>query len=344
MFGWKHMMAALSLCLLFLLACGSSALAAEQTLVNKTYPLQEGDNPQDLVELNSFLYAVSGASMDREAAQALGQMAADLELSGAGRIYAVSGYRSYGLQDTLYENKTNFFLRLGYGVDEALDEAGRVVAPPGASEHQTGFAIDVDCYGHSTNLTEAVAHTSEGQWLAAHCQEYGFILRFPKEKTGITGYIYEPWHFRYVGRPHSMYIMANDLCLEEYLDLLKEKQGLHLQDEGKEYLIYFLPDIEDAARLPWSEKTLSVFRPGGREVIVTATPTNAEIKEFLLQEDLAEIQATALDSVFSHQTQGWTPCRLTAIEGLEQLLHYYMEENGWPELLERTLALALGEA
>ena len=125
-------------------------------------------------------------------------------------VYMSSGYRDYYEQQWLYEMKVD-----EYG-DEAV--AATIVAPPGTSEHQTGLAADItDQYYETKN--ESLENTEMYKWMSAHCQEYGFIVRFPKGKEDITGIIYEPWHFRYVGVEAATYIMEHDLTLEEFVAL-----------------------------------------------------------------------------------------------------------------------------
>ncbi len=114
----------------------------------------------------------------------------------------LSGYRSYATQ----KNTFNYWCDL-YGVEYAQNVSAR----PGHSEHQTGLAFDV------ASLKSSFGNTEAGKWLASHCAEYGFILRYPKNKTHITGYYYEPWHIRYVGKEHSIPIMNQGITLEEYL-------------------------------------------------------------------------------------------------------------------------------
>ena len=127
-------------------------------------------------------------------------------------VVMTSGYRSYYDQTALFENKV-----AEYG-DEAV--AATIVAPPGTSEHQTGLAADItdDYYEY---MNESLEETELYKWMSAHCQEYGFIVRFPKGKDAVTGIIYEPWHFRYVGVEAATYIMEHDLTLEEFIDLYK---------------------------------------------------------------------------------------------------------------------------
>ena len=128
-----------------------------------------------------------------------------------------SGWRSWAYQEQLFEDKVARVMS-GTGLDRAAAEelAAEEVARPGTSEHQLGLAVDIISNAHP-ELNEAWAETEEAQWLKAHCAEYGFILRYPPEKSEITGITWEPWHFRYVGEEAAVYIMENDLCLEEYL-------------------------------------------------------------------------------------------------------------------------------
>ncbi|MCI8524645.1 MAG: M15 family metallopeptidase [Oscillospiraceae bacterium] len=127
-----------------------------------------------------------------------------------------SSWRSWEDQAALYQSKVAQFEARGYDRDSAEAEAGQIVAVPGTSEHQLGLAVDIvdESYQH---LDEAQARTAVQQWLLEHCWEYGFVLRYPPEKSGLTGIIYEPWHYRYVGRVAARAMRQQDVCLEEYL-------------------------------------------------------------------------------------------------------------------------------
>ena len=120
-----------------------------------------------------------------------------------------SGYRSYDTQSYLFRRKAD-----EYG--EAV--AQTIVARPGTSEHQTGLCCDITDRYYAEKGWD-LENTALYQWMSAHCQEYGFIVRFPKGKEDVTGIIYEPWHFRYVGVEAATYIMEHDLTLEEFLEL-----------------------------------------------------------------------------------------------------------------------------
>ena len=102
-----------------------------------------------------------------------------------------------------------------------MKEAGRWVAVPGTSEHETGMALDIVSYSYQL-LNEQQENTAEQKWFMEHCWEYGFILRYPKDKTEVTGIGYEPWHYRYVGREHAAKLYESGLCLEEYITALED--------------------------------------------------------------------------------------------------------------------------
>lgn len=131
-------------------------------------------------------------------------------------LWPVSAYRPYSLQEKLYNQEVAEWKAAGYSQEEAEIKAATVVKRPGTSEHNTGLALDLLGSGYAT-LTEGFADTEAYAWLQEHCADYGFILRFPKGKEDITGVIYEPWHYRYVGVEHAKEIMSRGLCLEEYL-------------------------------------------------------------------------------------------------------------------------------
>lgn len=160
-----------------------------------------------------------------------------------------SGYRSEAEQGKLYAEK---------GGDYAL--------PPGYSEHHLGLALDVG----STEGTMAKA--DEGKWLEKKAARYGFVLRYPADKTEVTGISFEPWHFRYVGLPHSMIMQRNHLVLEEYLDLLKEKKAISTTIEGDRYEVcYYGPDEITRLRIPKNrDYALSGDNRGG--LILTVYP------------------------------------------------------------------------
>ncbi len=177
-------------------------------LINKEHLL-----PVDYeVELKTLK---GGIQIDKRIASSLEEMIAAAKEDGVA-IYVCSPYRTEEKQEALFSRKINFYKRQGYTQEEAYDLASRTVAIPGCSEHQAGLAVDFisDDY---TLLDEGFEDTDAGKWLASNCADYGFILRYPKNKEDITEIIYEPWHFRYVGRKAAREMMENGMCLEEYV-------------------------------------------------------------------------------------------------------------------------------
>lgn len=126
-------------------------------------------------------------------------------------IVMTTAYRSYDFQQILWDN---------YVAQKGEEEANKTSARPGESEHQTGLAVDLSTSEIDYRNSSDFADTKAGHWVAEHAHEYGFILRYPEDKTDITGYSYEPWHIRYVGLTAAADIYENGLTLEEYLDQL----------------------------------------------------------------------------------------------------------------------------
>ena len=180
-------------------------------LVNFEHALDETFEPAELSEVDN------GYAADSRIADATKKMIADARSKDNVRIIALSAYRDYDYQMELFENKVQRLQQeKGYSVDKAREEAKTVVAYPGTSEHQLGLALDLVDARH-VKLDESQENTAAYKWLYEHCAEYGFIVRYPNGKTDITGIIYEPWHFRYVGVEAATYIMEHNITLEEYL-------------------------------------------------------------------------------------------------------------------------------
>ena len=161
--------------------------------------------------------------MQPVAAAALEELFAGAKQAGH-TLLATSGFRSYSTQKAIFERKL-----------ETMSEkaANASVAKPGYSEHQTGLAMDVE--GQSSlgiGLVGDFGKTPEGMWLSEHCHEYGFIIRYPEGKTDITGYIYEPWHIRYVGKEAAAQIAALDVTFEEYILMVRSDRVKFLEGEN----------------------------------------------------------------------------------------------------------------
>ena len=192
-------------------------------LANKHYLLPEDYVPDDLVKVPKdpkkggikWKSAPSeGHQLQAECAEALCAMNAVMrEIDGFQDMYLKSAYRSYRTQKTMYNNR----LKKNNGRDDGW------VSKPGASDHQTGLGCDVIPYNWTkkSGMNEKMMQEEECQWMAEHCQEYGFIIRYPADKKEITEINTEPWHLRYVGIPAATYIMENGLCLEEFVQELQ---------------------------------------------------------------------------------------------------------------------------
>ena len=150
--------------------------------------------------------------MELYAAKAMEAMLKEAAAYGYTSLSITSGYRSYNYQQQLFDNQVAA-LRPSYG-DRAREKAAQAVALPGTSEHQSGLCCDLH---NLPSASQAFANTEEYHWLLQNCAKFGFILRYPKDKTDITKIMFEPWHYRYVGRYHAQIIMSEGLCLEEYM-------------------------------------------------------------------------------------------------------------------------------
>lgn len=157
----------------------------------------------------------NGLQVDERCCPDLQIMMDDCRAAGLSPIIC-SAYRTQKKQEQLFHNKVERLIEQGYSESEAETEASKVVAVPGTSEHQLGLAVDIADANHQA-LDETQEDTEVQKWLMAHSWEYGFILRYPNDKNEITGIIYEPWHYRYVGREDAEQIHALGVCLEEYL-------------------------------------------------------------------------------------------------------------------------------
>ncbi|RUS46160.1 D-alanyl-D-alanine carboxypeptidase family protein [Cohnella sp. AR92] len=186
--------------------------AADDTLVslvNKKHPLDKAYVPEDLVPVDvpTVLDNPEVNQLRKEAAAALSKMFDAASEDGV-KLYARSGYRSYKTQEALFAS---------YSAREGEEAANRYSARAGQSEHQTGLAMDVTSESVSFQLDEAFGETTEGRWLAEHAHEYGFIIRYPQGKEDITGYIYEPWHVRFLGVRLAASVYESGLTYEEFV-------------------------------------------------------------------------------------------------------------------------------
>jgi len=171
-------------------------------LANKFYYLGKDYVPEDLTAINSS-YSNGKKLMTKDAAEAFNEMAKDAKKKGY-NIRAASTYRSYSYQSGLYDN---------YAKQDGKTKADTYSARAGYSEHQTGLAVDVD---NTKSSYTQFGNTKEFGWMKDNAYKYGFILRYTKETEFITGYMNEPWHYRYVGKDIAKYIYNNPMTYEEY--------------------------------------------------------------------------------------------------------------------------------
>ncbi len=223
----KYMRWLSAVCLMALLICPGESLASEWDyplsplivcnregfldLANKEHLLSSDYEPSDLVTLK-VRKVESGIKLRKAAAAALEAMFEAAERDGC-VLYVKSGYRSYQTQKTMYSNRVK-----SMGRDDGL------VQSPGASDHQTGLGVDVLNYEWTKKdgMNYRFASEREAQWMAEHCWEYGFIIRYMSDKEEITGIKYEPWHLRYVGPEAAAYIRERHYALEEFYQELQE--------------------------------------------------------------------------------------------------------------------------
>jgi len=210
-------------------------------LANKHYLLDKSYVPEPLVSAkqrkagkgdentNNGVLKASGSKMQLQEAcyEALVAMSEGARADGY-NLYLKSAYRSYQTQNTMYYNR----LKRNKGKDDGW------VAIPGSSDHQTGLGCDiVPRSWRDKSMNGKMGKEPECIWMAEHCQEYGFILRYPEDKEDITEINYEPWHMRYVGVPAATYIMENGLCLEEFTEEMQDAIARFLEAGGDPALV-----------------------------------------------------------------------------------------------------------
>ncbi|MBD8004190.1 M15 family metallopeptidase [Bacillus norwichensis] len=197
-------------------------------LINQGYPVQDSGIMKDIIHLSDNTFLVQGYSLlqpdirlSEHVANEFSKMIKAAAKDGIDDFMINSGYRTFEEQEQLY---------LEMGTEYAM--------PAGFSEHNAGLSLDI---GSSKMKME---NAREGKWLEKNAWKYGFILRYPKKKAAITGIQYEPWHFRYVGLPHSAVIHQKDLVLEQYLKYIKKKKTIMVHLNGEEYEVsyYHLAD------------------------------------------------------------------------------------------------------
>ena len=182
-------------------------------LINTSHKLPSDYVPDDLIDVKDTRGDRAKQKMRLYAAKALEALFMEMRANGYNNVSVTSGYRSYAYQTTLYNNEVAS-LRPIYG-SAAEAQAAKAVTTPGSSEHQSGLCIDMH---NLPAASTAFASQEAYRWLYANCANFGFILRYPKDKTDITGIMFEPWHYRFVGAKAATEIHEKGITLEEYLN------------------------------------------------------------------------------------------------------------------------------
>ncbi len=185
-------------------------------LVSRTHPITE-DYPVETKECGSA--TAINKTLQTDAADAFLSMQAAAAKDGVD-VRMQSGYRSVSYQKKLYDNKTQYYRDKGLSEAAAREKAAVIVNPPGCSEHNCGLAADLNSPEHTT-LDTGFADTAAFRWLCENAEQYGFILRYPKEAESVTGITYEPWHWRYVGPENATLLNQSGLCLEDAVAVLQ---------------------------------------------------------------------------------------------------------------------------
>lgn len=201
-------------------------LPKEELVIPENYYFANADDYFFVVNKDVFLpddYAIEtdfvqgSYELEIVAAYYCKQMIKAAEADGID-LKVLSAYRTIEYQQNLFDRNVKYRMDDGMSYEEAYYDVSINIAPPGGSEHNAGLAVDIIDKNH-WDTYEEFEDTKEFKWLSEHCTEYGFILRYPKGKEGVTGYIYEPWHYRYVGTKYASAVMTSGLCLEEYLNV-----------------------------------------------------------------------------------------------------------------------------
>ncbi|MCL2403936.1 MAG: M15 family metallopeptidase [Defluviitaleaceae bacterium] len=231
-------------------------------LVNYDNPLPQDFTPPSLVTFQGIRLHIVAFTAYTEM---LAAMSAE---GGTHGLQLISAYRPYEYQQRLFDNKTRALVSQGHSAAAASELAANIVQRPGASEHQTGLALDVTVTGQ---LTQDFALTKAGQWLAANSHRFGFIIRYPQHKTEITNIIYEPWHLRYVGIPHASIIWENGITLEEYAQFIASGPYIQWckQSEGQAYYLVMFSEFLHDEPLPGLIYISSTRYGGGAGYIMT---------------------------------------------------------------------------
>ncbi|QCR33469.1 VanY-A/VanY-F/VanY-M family D-Ala-D-Ala carboxypeptidase [Lysinibacillus sp. SGAir0095] len=230
-------------------------------LVNSTYPVHQESIKSDTIKLSTRKELTEGYGLlnseiylSEDIARKFSDMITAAGKEGVRNFSITSGFRDFDEQNSLYQEM---------GSNYAL--------PAGYSEHNLGLSLDVG----STQME--MAEAEEGKWIEKNAWKYGFILRYPKDKTAVTGIQYEPWHIRYVGLPHSAIMKEKNLALEEYLVFLKEEKTISASVKGELYEISYYPVTKNTSIQVPSNLHYEISGNNMDGVIVTVFPETTHI-------------------------------------------------------------------
>jgi D-alanyl-D-alanine carboxypeptidase len=263
--------------LILMLGIAAPALAFDTTmndellqLVNGKHLLDAAYQPDDLQEIANLEPSKKNSIQLRlPAAEAYVKMIDTYKASNTQTIYSVSGFRTYAYQRRLFSTKVAGRQQAGQSYSDAYRDTLLYTALPGTSEHQTGLVLDLSTDG---SLTDNFRNTTQGQWLLANCWDYGFILRYDQSKTNLTAIAYEPWHYRYVGLPHSLIIRDHGWVLEEYINYLRTNGSITYANPEQPTQIYEIYWTDDPTQEYENIVSVSADNTGGYIITTCYSP------------------------------------------------------------------------
>ena len=237
-------------------------------LVNKENPLPSDYAPADLAGVNSYGSIAAYGDNTKLRKEAAEEMIRMYEESGQNFVMS-SGYRDYQTQSELFKEQVAKNLSAGMSQANAEAQAATIVAVPGTSEHQLGLAVDFGILGFS--LGQEFANTSSGQWLSQNSYKYGFVLRYTEAQSAITNIIFEPWHFRYIGYPHSEILYKDKIVYDTYVEILREEKLRYYEaDDGTDYMIWLMSGEMKPKKLNYKDGSgIGVSSDNKENIIIT---------------------------------------------------------------------------
>lgn len=237
-------------------------------LVNRDNLLSENYEPTDLININTLKTIIAygnNTSLREEAAHALAKMYKDNNVD-----YAMSiGSRTFDQQNQIFNQKVSENMSVGKTEEQARDDASMVVAIPGSSEHQLGLGVDFAIPGGF--LIGEFKNSTSGKWLSDNSYKYGFVSRYTKEQSTINNIIFEPWHFRYIGLPHSEILYKEGIVFDTYIKILREEKVKYYKNEKNEdYIIWLLSGLLRPEKMEFNTSNgIGVSSDNGEGIILT---------------------------------------------------------------------------